>query len=76
MKVSSLAVIMDGNRRWAKAQGLPSLEGHRRGYNKLKEMLDWCDEAGISTVYAYAFSTENWKRTKDEISYMMDLLRF
>lgn len=71
----SIGIIMDGNRRWAKAQGLPSLEGHRRGYNKLREVVDWCKEAGVKNLIVYAFSTENWNRTKEEVGYLMDLFR-
>lgn len=66
---------MDGNRRWARAQGLSLLDGHKHGYSKLKDVLDWCDEAGIQVVYAYAFSTENWKRSQEEVKYMMELLK-
>jgi undecaprenyl diphosphate synthase len=66
---------MDGNRRWAKAQGLPSLEGHRRGYEKLNEVLDWCRESEIKELIVYAFSTENWNRTQEEVGYLMNLFR-
>jgi undecaprenyl diphosphate synthase len=70
-----IGIIMDGNRRWAKAQGLPTLEGHRRGYNKMREVVDWCKEVGVKNVIIYAFSTENWNRTQEEVSYLMNLLR-
>jgi len=70
-----LGVIVDGNRRWAKERGLPTLEGHRRGFEKLQELLDWSDEAGIKHVVAYVFSTENWNRAPEEVSYLMDLFR-
>ncbi|MFA7286519.1 MAG: polyprenyl diphosphate synthase [Patescibacteria group bacterium] len=66
--------IMDGNRRWAKAAGLPTLEGHRRGYEKLKEVARWCAELAIPQVTVYAFSTENWNREKNEVAYLMQLL--
>jgi len=65
---------MDGNRRWARARGLPVLKGHEAGYEKLKEFVRWCKEFGIGTVYAYAFSTENWNRPKEEVGYLMKLL--
>lgn len=65
---------MDGNRRWAKARGLPTLEGHRRGYDKLKEVGEWCLEAGIKYLTVYGFSTENWQRSKEEVDYLMALI--
>lgn len=74
-KINHLAIILDGNRRWAKQQGLPSLEGHRRGYDKIKEVGDWCLARGIKILTVYAFSTENWKRDKKEVDYLMKLLR-
>lgn len=69
----SVGVIMDGNRRWARENNLPQLEGHRRGLDKLKELGDWIDEKGIKEVVLYAFSTENWNRSAEEVSYLMDL---
>ncbi|TSC68657.1 MAG: undecaprenyl diphosphate synthase [Parcubacteria group bacterium Gr01-1014_70] len=66
---------MDGNRRWARAHGTVPLEGHRAGYGKLKEFLNWAREAGISTVILYAFSSENWNRSPEEVSYLMKLLQ-
>lgn len=72
--IQHLAIIMDGNRRWAKDNSLPSFEGHRRGYDKMKEVGDWCLERGIKYFTVYAFSTENWKRAQDEVAYLMDLL--
>ncbi len=70
---TSIGVIMDGNRRWAKEQGLPTLEGHRAGLEKVKDLMDWAREAGIKEVILYAFSTENWNRAPEEVSYLMDL---
>jgi undecaprenyl diphosphate synthase len=72
--VKHLAIIMDGNRRWAKEQGLPSFEGHRRGYEKMKHVGDWCLDRGIEIMTVYAFSNENWKRTEEEVGFLMDLL--
>ncbi len=74
MALKHLAVILDGNRRWAKAQGLPTLEGHRRGYANVKEIGVACLDRGISQFTVFAFSTENWSRSKEEVSYLMDLL--
>lgn len=71
----SIGIIMDGNRRWARARELPSFEGHRRGYEKLREVLIWCKDVGINNLTVYAFSTENWNRTKEEVGYLMNLFR-
>lgn len=68
-----VAVIMDGNGRWAKQRGLPRIEGHRRGANALKEMLRYCKDLGIKTLTAYAFSTENWGRPPGEVNFLMGL---
>lgn len=65
---------MDGNRRWAKDRGLPSFEGHRQGYDKMKEVGQWCIDRGITTLTVYAFSIENWNREEAEVNYLMDLL--
>jgi undecaprenyl diphosphate synthase len=72
-KINHLAIIMDGNRRWAKARGLPAFEGHRAGYQKVREVLGWCQEVEIKTLTLYAFSTENWQRSVDEVSGLMGL---
>jgi undecaprenyl diphosphate synthase len=69
-----LAIIMDGNRRWAKERGLLTVQGHREGYETLKKMGDVCLARGIKILTVFAFSTENWKRTQDEVGYLMDLL--
>lgn len=73
--IKHLGIIPDGNRRWAKARGLPKFEGHRRGYEKFKQVGEWAQERGIETLTFYAFSTENWKRSKQEVSYLMNLFR-
>jgi undecaprenyl diphosphate synthase len=64
--------ILDGHRRWAKAQGIPVLEGHRQGYQNLKDIARAAFERGVKYVSAYVFSTENWKRTQEEVGYLMD----
>ena len=69
-----IGIIMDGNRRFASERGLSTLEGHRMGKDKLKEVAHWVKEAGVNTLIVYAFSTENWKRSPQEINYLMDLL--
>jgi undecaprenyl diphosphate synthase len=68
-----IGFILDGNRRWARARSLPTLEGHRRGYNKLKKIADAAFEKGVKFVSVFIFSTENWNRSKNEVSFLMDL---
>jgi len=69
-----IAVIMDGNGRWAKRRGLPRSAGHIRGSDILEEIVTYCRDIGIKYFTAYAFSTENWTRPKDEIDGIMKLL--
>lgn len=68
-----LGLILDGNRRWAKANSLPSFEGHRKGYENLKTISRLAFKKGVKVVSAYIFSTENWNRTKEEVDYLMNL---
>lgn len=68
-----IGIILDGNRRWAKAKGLPTLEGHRRAFEKVKDIMAWVREAKVPFLVAYAFSTENWNRSPEEVSYLMGL---
>lgn len=68
-----LAFILDGNRRWAKARGKPSLIGHKVGYENFKEIIKAAQARGIRYVSAYIFSQENWKRSKQEVNYLMKL---
>lgn len=70
-----VAFIMDGNGRWAKSRGMPRLEGHRRGIDTVREMMDAAIEMGIGCVTFYAFSTENWQRPEEEVRGLMDLMR-
>lgn len=70
-----IGLIMDGNRRWAKERNLPTMLGHKAGYEKIKDVLFWADEIGVSHIIIYAFSTENWNREKDEVSYLMNIFR-
>lgn len=69
-----VAVIMDGNGRWAKVHGFVRTVGHRYGVEKLKELLTVCKQVGIRYVTVYAFSTENWSRPKDEVDTLMKLI--
>ena len=68
-----VAVIMDGNGRWAKRQGRPRMIGHQRGVDTLKDLLRCCKDWGISALTAYAFSTENWGRPLEEVEFLMTL---
>lgn len=68
-----LGLILDGNRRWARSQGLPLLEGHRVGYKNLHTVVKRAVDRGVKYISAYVFSTENWRRAKDEVTYLMDL---
>lgn len=64
---------MDGNRRWAKSRGLPSFIGHQKGLDKIKEVAGWAQDAGVKELILYAFSTENWNRSEEEITYLLQL---
>lgn len=69
-----LGLILDGNRRWAREQGLPTLEGHRLGYDNLRTIATAAFDKGIKYISAFVFSTENWNRSKEEVDYLMKLL--
>lgn len=69
-----IAVIMDGNGRWAKQRGLPRVEGHIAGAERVREVLRYAREFGVEYMTLYAFSTENWKRSREEVDALMDLL--
>ncbi len=69
-----VGIIMDGNGRWAKKRGLPRSAGHRAGAQNLKTITEFAGEMGIPYITAYAFSTENWKRPKEEVDALMQLL--
>ncbi len=68
-----LAIIMDGNRRWAEILGMHAIDGHKEGKSKLEEVMEWCRETGIKVLTVYAFSTQNVKRTEEEVQELMDL---
>lgn len=70
-----VAVIMDGNGRWAKRQGLPRIMGHKAGVDALKDLLRCCKDWGIQALTAYAFSTENWGRPLEEVDFLMTLFQ-
>ncbi len=70
-----IAIIMDGNRRWAKEKGLDTKLGHKAGAETLEKIASYANEIGLKYLTVYAFSTENWKRTKEEVGALMVLLR-
>lgn len=70
-----IAIIMDGNRRWAKNNGLSTKEGHKAGSKNLENIAKFCNKLGIKYLTVYAFSTENWKRSKAEVSALMLILK-
>ncbi len=69
-----IGIIMDGNGRWAKKRHLPRSAGHRAGADTLEKMVVYCNSIGVKAITAYAFSTENWNRPKEEVDNLMDLL--
>ncbi len=68
-----LAIVMDGNRRWAKERSLPSLKGHQKGAQTFKKIAEYCQKRGTKILTVFAFSTENWNRSKIEVNYLMKL---
>ncbi len=70
-----IAIIMDGNRRWAREKGVETKEGHKAGADNLEKIAKDCNELGVKYLTVYAFSTENWKRSQEEVSALMILLR-
>jgi len=73
--VEHVAIIMDGNGRWATRRGLPRLVGHRKGAERVREIVDFCPDAGVKYLTLFAFSTENWKRAEAEVAGLMSLFR-
>lgn len=70
-----VGLIMDGNRRWAKARGLSREQGHLRGYERIKKFVTWAHQFGVKHLVVYGLSTENWKRSPEEVSHLLTLLR-
>lgn len=68
-----VAIILDGNRRWAKRKGLPQLKGHQEGFKNIRELTPYIIDKGVKVLSVFAFSTENFKRTEEEVNYLMDL---
>src|SRR5215211_6063358 len=75
LRPGHIALVMDGNGRWANARGLPRTEGHKRGESALLDVVAGCVELGVRWLSAYAFSTENWKRSPDEVRFLMGFNR-
>ncbi|MBP3820605.1 di-trans,poly-cis-decaprenylcistransferase [bacterium] len=73
-ELNHIAIIMDGNRRWAKERNLPTAAGHKKGVTALRNTVRACNDLGIKYLTVYAFSTENWKRTDEEVNFLMDLV--
>ena len=71
-----IAIIMDGNRRWAKKRMLPVKLGHKEGAETLKKIVRYANKIGIGYITVYAFSTENWRREKEEVEALMSLLEY
>ena len=69
-----IAIIMDGNGRWATKRGLPRTAGHKAGAETFRRIATYCKDIGVKYLTVYAFSTENWKRPEDEVDAIMDLL--
>ena len=74
MKLNHLAIIMDGNRRWAVSNNLPVYQGHHKGAEVLWDIINYIDNYSLKYLTVFVFSTENWKRTKNEITFLMKLL--
>lgn len=68
-----VAIILDGNRRWAKERGLPSLKGHKKGFENIRDLAPYIINQGVKVLSVFAFSTENFKRTEEEVKYLMDI---
>lgn len=75
-QVQHVAIIMDGNGRWAKKHDLPRVEGHKKGAETVENLINYIGKYGIKYLTLYAFSTENWKRSEEEVSALMSLLAF
>ncbi len=72
-QLKHIGFIVDGNRRWARARGLPTFEGHRRGFDKVETMIETLRETEVEFASFYLFSTENWDRSPEEVAYLMDM---
>ncbi len=73
--IQHVALIMDGNRRWASRKKLPAFAGHKKGYQQIEKIVTQAQDLGIQYITFWAFSTENWKRSEEEVGYLMNLFR-
>jgi len=69
-----VVLLPDGNRRWARERGLPTIQGHLAGFENIKRFCQWCQKKGIKVLTAFGFSIENWNRPKEEVKYLLELL--
>ncbi len=74
-RINHLGVIIDGNRRWAKERKLPTFKGHKKGAERVKDLIKWAVKKKVKILTVYVFSTENWKRSEKEVGYLMELCR-
>ena len=70
-----IGIILDGNRRWARKRGLTTFQGHKKGFDNLRTISTYAFEQGVDILTVYAFSTENWNRSKKEVGYLMKLFK-
>ena len=75
-KPKHVAMVMDGNGRWAEQRGLPRVEGHRQGLKVVKDVMQWCIAESIPVLSLFAFSHENWERPADEVNFLMDSIEY
>ena len=68
-----VAIILDGNRRWAKQRNLPSLKGHQKGFENIRDLTPYIFDKGVEVLSVYAFSEQNFNRSEEEVSYLMDI---
>ncbi len=74
-KPEHIAIILDGNRRWARAKGLPDNEGHKTGLENIKNLVEWCQEADVKILSLYCLSVENLKRSKNELDFLFEYIK-
>ncbi|GHU86309.1 isoprenyl transferase [Clostridia bacterium] len=74
INVRHIAIVMDGNRRWAQNRGMSIEQGHKEGMKTFQKVIDWCSEAGLGYLTTYVFSTENWSRSKAEVDFLISMI--
>ena len=68
-----IAMVLDGNRRWAKEKGMPTLKGHQKGFENIRDLTPYIFDRGVEVLSVYAFSEQNFNRSEEEVSYLMDI---